>query len=350
MMRSFRHVAVLALLPLFVSGQAWAQSDSDKATARDLGQAGQGALDTKDFKRAEEAFRRADALYHAPTLTLGLARAQAGQGRVVEAWENYHRIILENVTSPLAFAKALAEAQAEIASVENRRARVTITVPGVDAPKVTIDDVPVRAEALGIERFIDPGPHVFKATADGYAPAVQSVTIPEGGGQSVALTLQRGIAAGVSAPGAAVSLAVSPSGVSPSPVQVVDTSPSPLGEASSRGPSGMKIAGFAAFGVGGAGLVEGIITGVLALGKHSTLKTDCTLPGGTCPVSDQSTLNSYHTLGALSTVGFVVAGVGAAAGTSLILLAPKESASAPTTGLHVVPYLGLGSAGATGTF
>src|SRR5580692_4816192 len=167
MMRSVRSIVVFALLPLLLPlvapSEAWAQSDSDKATARDLGQSGEAALDQKDFPRAEDAFRRADALYHAPTLLLGLARAQAGLGRVVEAWENYHRIILENVTSPPVFAKALADAQAEIASVEGRRARVTITVAGAEGSKVTIDDVPVRAEALGIERFVDPGAHVFKA-------------------------------------------------------------------------------------------------------------------------------------------------------------------------------------------
>jgi hypothetical protein len=348
MMRSVRNTAVFALLTVawVVPRQAWAQSDSDKATARDLGQAGEGALDTKDFKRAEEDFRRADALYHAPTLALGLARAQAGQGKVVEAWESYHRIILENVMSPPVFAKALADAQAEIASVENRRARVTITVPGVDAPKVTIDDVPVRAEALGIERFIDPGPRVFKATADGYTSAVQSVTIQEGGVQSVALTLQRGTAATATGPGAAVSLAVQPTLV-PGPI----AAPSPgMVETSSGGGSRMKTAGFVALGVGGAGLIEGVITGIVAISKHSTLKNDCNLPGGTCPATDSSAVSSYQTMGTLSTVGFVVAGVGAAAGTILILLSPKGSTSASVTGLRLVPYIGLGSAGASGTF
>jgi hypothetical protein len=354
MMRSIRPVAVLTwlslLLPAFASGQAWAQSDSDKATARDLGQAGQGALDVKDWKRAEEDFRRAEALYNAPTLLLGLARAQAGLGRVVEAWENYHRIILENVTSPPVFAKALAEAQAEIGGVESRRSRVTITVPGVDAPKVTIDDVPVRAEALGIERLIDPGAHVFKATADGYVPANQSVVIPEGGIQSVTLSLPRGSAADVVA-GAPISGGIAGVAGGAAVPAAGSTSPAaPVADASTlSGGSWMKTGAFVSFGVGGAGLLGGIVTGIVALSDHSTLKDKC--PGGTCPVTESSELSSYHTMGALSTVGFVLAGVGAAGGVTLFLLAPKGSPSvAPATGLRIVPYVGAGFAGATGTF
>jgi hypothetical protein len=336
MTRSVPSVALLAMLSLFAPAQAFAQADSDKGTARELGQTGQAALDVHDWKRAEDDFRRADALFHAPTLTLGLARAQAGAGRVVEAWENYHRIILENNTSSPVFAKAVADAQAEIASVEGRRARVTITASGADALKVTIDDVPVRVEALGIERLIDPGAHVFKAAADGYRTTSQTLTIPEGGMQNVTLTLQKDTGA--------PAVVAGPVPVAPPP----GTTPSPSDSTSSGGGSGMKTAAYVAFGVGAAGLVEGIITGVVALGKHSDLSKVC--PTGTCSSSESSDLSSYHTMGALSTVGFVVAGVGAAAGITLFFLAPKGSASAPATGLSVTPYVGLGSAGAVGRF
>jgi hypothetical protein len=341
MPRSARPFALVAMLSVLVSSEALAQSDSDKATARELGQTGQAALDQHDWKRAEEDFRRADALFHAPTLTLGMARAQAGQGRVVEAWESYHRIILDNNTSSPVFAKALADAQAEIASVEGRRARVTLTATGADNPKVTIDDVPVRVEALGIERMIDPGAHVFKAAADGFRTATQTVTIPEGGVQTVTLTLQKDTGAPVGGAAAVAGVAPPPAGGTPPPPPASET------PSSGGGGSGMKTAAFVSFGVGGAGLIMGAITGGLAVSKHSTLSGECK---PNCPPQDSSDLSSYHTMGALSTVGFVVAGVGAAAGVTLFLLAPKGAPSAPATGLHVTPYLGLGSAGAVGSF
>jgi hypothetical protein len=335
MTRSLRRFAVLALLGLFLPVPALAQSDNDRATARDLGQRGEAALAAKDWKHAEEDFHRADALFHAPTLTVGLARAQAAQGKFVEAWENYHRVIIENVTSSAGFARALSDAQAEIGAIEGRRSRVTVTVTGADAPKVTIDDVPVRVEALGIERFVDPGPHVVKAAADGCAPAMQSLTIAEGATQTVALVLQKDV-------GALVAPAPTPGAIEASyPTSVEPTK-------SSGGPSTGRVLGFVAFGIGGAGLAEGIITGIVAIGKHSDLAKVC--PNGTCPPGEDSDLNTYHTMGTLSTVGFIVGGVGVAAGTVLVLTSPKSKAAAPATGFSVTPYLGFGMAGATGTF
>jgi hypothetical protein len=93
----------------------------------------------------------------------------------------------------------------------------------------------------------------------------------------------------------------------------------------------------------------GIITGAIASSKHSSLASGC--PNGVCPPSQYDNLDSYHTMTLVSTVGFVVAGVGAAAGVTLLLL-PKSDAAAPpaTTGLHVTPVIGPGSLGAIGTF
>jgi hypothetical protein len=100
-----------------------------------------------------------------------------------------------------------------------------------------------------------------------------------------------------------------------------------------------------AFGVGGAGLLLGVITGGIALGDHGSLSSKAS--GGSVPATSQGDLNSYHTMGAVSTVGFVVAGVGAAAGVVLLLTAPKETTG---SGFHVTPTIGLGSIGAVGTF
>jgi hypothetical protein len=116
----------------------------------------------------------------------------------------------------------------------------------------------------------------------------------------------------------------------------------------------------AAFAVGGAGLALGAVTGVLALRKHGQLSTAC--PRNTCGVPQKGDLDSYHTLGQLSTIGFVVAGVGAATGTVLLFMRPQpqedeadsaRSGSArtrTTSRVRVSPFVGLGSAGVEGTF
>src|SRR5579859_2791773 len=106
-MSSLRRVAISIVFASLLPMTALGQSEGDKQQARQYYQQGQDALTAKDYKRAEDLFRRGDALYHAPTLSLGLARAQAAEGKFVESWENYHRIVLENVTNPPAFAKAL---------------------------------------------------------------------------------------------------------------------------------------------------------------------------------------------------------------------------------------------------
>ena len=71
----------LVLSFAFFSGAALAEpTAADRATARTLAQEGQQALESKNYAIAIDKFGRADSLVHAPTLLLGLARAQVGLG------------------------------------------------------------------------------------------------------------------------------------------------------------------------------------------------------------------------------------------------------------------------------
>jgi hypothetical protein len=335
-LRSF--VPVIALLAAVAApSSAYAQSESDKATARQLGQQGQSALDAHEWKRAEDDFRRADALYHAPSLVLGLARAQVKEGKFVEAWENYNRIILENVTTSPVFVKALADAKSEIGTVEKRRSRVTLTVTGPAVPRVLVDDVPVKAEALGIERFIDPGHHTVTSAADGWKRATKTFDIVEGASQTVVLVLDRDVSA------VAIVEPVPVGTQPPSPASGQVLTPTQSGS----GASVQRTLGIVAVAVGGAGVILGAVTGIVALGKHSDLSKEC--PMGTCSVANQSSVDSYHTMGTLSTVGFIVGGVGLAGGAALYFTAPKAHA-VTSGGATFTPYLGFGTLGAVGTF
>jgi hypothetical protein len=352
---SFAFVVSLGLCaPSLAARTALAQSDDDRATARQLGMDGQQALDGKDYKTAEDRFRRADKLVHAPTLELGLARALAGVGKYVESQETYNRIIREGVPpgAPEVFKKALEEARKEVDSVAPKVSGATITVKGPNGvdiadPKVFLDEHPVNSASLGVRRAVDPGPHVLRVSADGYKPAELRFTVPEGGSVNEPVTLDKdlGAAAAPTPPTVAGPAPATPGPSAPS------TAPSPEQPAAKSG--GRSILPWVAFGVGGAGLVVGPITGLVAVGDHSKLQSNCT--NGTCGPSQQDNLNSYHSMGTLSTIGFVVAGVGAAAGVILLVTQPKgenPSATPPATanGLHVVPVVGVGSIGALGTF
>ncbi|HEV3191420.1 MAG TPA: hypothetical protein VGY54_13020 [Polyangiaceae bacterium] len=334
-MLSLARSSVIVATLLFLAPAAHAQSAADRATARQLGLDGQEALDKKDYATAEDRFRRADALFHAPTLLLGYARAETGLGKLVNASEAYNRIIREGVPpgASAAFANALEAAKAEAGAVQARIASVTVTVTGPENPTVTLDDQPLSIAALGIRRPVDPGTHVVRATADGWEPAETRFAVADAGNASAALSMQKIAAVG---PAAQPSPLLAPTGESPA-------APRDTGATSAGG--GQRTLGWVGLGVGVAGLATGTITGILAMSKHSDLQTSC---ANGCPPSTQGDLDSYHMLGTLSTVGFIAGGVLSAAGLVLVITAPHDSTAA--AGLRAMPYIGLNSVGATGTF
>lgn len=326
-MRKTPRAALFLSLTLLVRTAAADPSAADRATARTLAQEGQQALDGKKYSTAADKFTRADSLVHAPTLLIGLARAQLGMGKLVEAQESFNRIIREGVTagSPRSWTKALDDATREVDAITARLPWVTITVLGPTNPEVVIDSTPVPSASLGVKRPVNPGSHTVKASAEGFLPAEKTLTFAEGQSLSVNLELEQ-------APSDAA------------PVAAAATT----SEAPRASSNGRKTAAFVALGVGGAGLIVGGVAGALAIGKHSRLADECT--NGHCdPLTQGSALNSYHTMGTISTVGFIVGGVGVATGVVLLLTGSKESAQ-PATAATWSPFIGVGNAGVLGSF
>ncbi|MBX3192443.1 MAG: hypothetical protein KF819_35960 [Labilithrix sp.] len=347
LVRSLRGCLVAAAIPLSVcslSPAAFAQGEpaaQDIAQARQLGQQAQAAFDAGNYAESEKLWNAAANLYaQAPTLTLGLARTQVKLGKLVAAQESYNKIIREwgNNPSPApAFKEALEAAKVEVGPLAARLANVTIMVEGPQSPQVTIDGQNVPVAALGLKRPVDPGQHVVKASAQGFSPAETTFTVAEGGHADAKLKLEP---------------SADPVGAGPV-TGPVGTEPG----ADSKGGSSNKTYAYVAFGVGGAGLLLGSITGLMAMGKASDLEAKC--PDNKCPSPDlQSDIDSYKTIGALSTVGFIVAGVGGVTGLVLLLTAPKEAgatraptyATVQTKGVSLTPYFGGTSAGVTGRF
>jgi hypothetical protein len=293
-------------------------SEQDRAQARELARDGFAALDAKDWAKAEDLFRRADALFHAPTLLVGMARAEAQLGKLVEAWNAYHRVITEGVPpgANATLVQAVDNAKKEIADVEAREGHVTLDVSGAPHPAVTVDGVAIDAAAFGRVLPLNPGEHLVHGTADGSLPVDTKFTVAEGG------------------------LTTLPVHFTPSAPQAPSVPAS--------APSGRRnhVPAFVAFGVGGAGLIVGAVGGGIAAGKHGDLKrSPCA--SGRCadPSSFNSTLGAYHSVATLSTVGFIVAGVGAAAGVTLWFVGPRVKEDA-----QVGVSFGVGSVGVIGRF
>jgi hypothetical protein len=324
-------LALCLLLASAGAASAAEPSPADIAQARDLAMQANNAFEANNLAEAEKLWVAAQNLYPAaPTITLGLARTQAKLGKVVAAQESYQKIIREhgNATNLTpAFKDALESAKTEIGPVSAKVASVVITVEGAPNPTVTIDGQPVSTAALGLKRPVDPGAHVVHAEAPGFKPAETTFQVAEAGQADAKLQLEK----------------AEDATAAPAP----STGPAPEQKKSSN-----KTMALVAFGVGGAGLVLGAVTGVLALGKHGDLEDQCS--GGKCPSTLSDDVDGYNTMGALSTVGFVVAGLGAAAGVVLLVTAPKESPAATAArrpaGFTFQPYVGLGGGGVAGRF
>lgn len=331
--RWFRLTAPLLASALLLAPAAHAEpTEADRATARSLASEGYDALERKDYATAVNRFRHADALVHAPTIGVDLARALIGLGRYVEAYERYQLVIREGVPkgSPASWRQAIEDAEREAQTIEPRLGWVIIHVMGPLDPQVTVDGVEVPEASLGVRRAADPGDRSVRASAPGFEPATQSVSIKEGQEEVVTLVLKR----------AAIER-------DEEPEQVAAPTPEKPQPKVSRLPA------WIAFGVGGAGVLVGGVTGFIALGLHADLAERC--PSGTCKPrtkaeadSLRSDLGSYHTFGTISGIGFIVGVAGAATGAVLLVTGVASERSAAEA--DVWPVIGDREIGVAGRF
>lgn len=335
-MKHLHFLPAVLIAAALVPATAHAQdSDADKAAARDLTKDGNSLIEKRDFAAAADRFTRAESLFHAPTITLGLARARVGLGKLVAAQEAYNRVLNTNLSadSAPAFHKAVADARKELEALTPRIPSVVIEVKGGNAPNVTADNVRVPPAALGVRRLMDPGEHVIRAAAPGFAVSEVRVTLAEGKSEVVRIELKPDASSSGALPGAG-----------PVSTPAAEGAPARATEAHRSSGSSAKTFGFVGLGVGAAGLLVGGITGALVLSKHSTLVGEC--PGNRCSATYAGDVDSYRTMGTVSTVSFIGGGVLTATGLVLLLTAP--SGSAATTAMQ--PVIGPGYFGVQGSF
>ncbi len=336
-----------------IAPRAAAQSsEADKSAARELAKDAADALDKGQFQVAADKFAKADQLFHAPTLVLGLARAYTGLGKYVEAKETYNRIINEKLAANASdqFVQAVEDAKREAAALDVKIGWATINVASPDGAlpdglTATLDDIELKAASFGAKRPLNPGQHELVITAPGMKDVDRRFDVKPREHANIDIKLEHGASSGALKP-------PPPPGATGTPPPPPPPPPSgdPNGASSSKG-SGQRIAGYALIGVGGATLIMGAVTGGLALSKHGALKADCNADGTCDPakVADiQARIDSYETIGTVSTIGFIAGGVLAATGVVVLLTAPKPDA-APKTGA-LPRSIAFGPGGATATW
>ena len=282
--------------------------------ARDGGEEGLRLFAAGKIEEAYEAFRRADRVYHAPTLVLYMAHCQKRLGRLASARTLYLKVVDERVpaTAPVQFLTAQIVARTEAAHLDPRVPVLALEIPGGLPAQATVRvDGEVTPQALWPSLELDPGDHIIEVRPLGGPPIRRSVNLKEGARQRLSIAV----------PGGSSSVGAPPPPADGAP------RPGPPRAGGARGPLAPAVV---AFGAGAAALVVGTATGVLSLGKVAELRATC---GQTriCPVSEQSTAATAGQLADVSSAAFVLAGAAVATGVVLVLVRPggthREAAS-----------------------
>ncbi len=185
----------------------------------------------------------------------------------------------------------------------------------LSAVKVTMDGEVLTERLEGTPLSINPGEHTFTFEAAGLPPVTRVFLIQQGQKdrrETVAF------AAATAAPKQA-----------PTPQTVSGTPPPAMPEEKGPGMGTQKVLAIVTGSVGVVGLGLGTAFGVMAMSKKSDAQNAC--PANPCPTQDG--VNKWSSAGSsatISTIGFIVGGVGIAGAAVLWFTAPRSSSGAVT--------------------
>lgn len=313
------------------AGAGGVHADSNLDLARSVAVTGREAFNAGDYETALALFRRAYTLYPAPTVVLYEARALDKMGLLLEAVEAYERTAHMPVdqSSPAQFAEALAAAEEEGQKLRASIPSLTIKTTGVrgDDPnlKVSVNERPLSAEKVGQPQTLNPGRYRVSASVSVERADRADVVLSRGQHATVVLELPE-------TPAASVPFTAS--------------NGSAESTAPSSGPS-VPLVAYAAGGLGVVGIGAGVITGLMATGKHGEAQQNC--PDGACiPGTDGfADAGSFRTLRTVSTVSYGVGAAGVAVG--LLLWLTADGAESQGMG-SLEPWGSPNTAGIRGRF
>jgi hypothetical protein len=284
-------------------------SAKDRTTARALAIQGYEALRVQDYALSADRFKRADALVHAPTLLVDLARSYLGLGRMVDAHEAYQQVLREGVApgAPPSWKRALADAEKEDAALAPRLAWVTVRIEGAKQAHVKLDGEVLSSASLGVRRAVDPGRRDLLAEAEGFLPARSVVELREGETGEVRLVLEPD-------PRYKPHLPQPPAKPRKEKEVILVERSAPR----------QRTAAYVAYGVSSAGLLLGGVSTFLMLRARSDLQFN---PRGEVTLSSADEYSKYQTYGWLAGAGLGVGLVGAGIGTYALLSANGKDAT-----------------------
>jgi hypothetical protein len=285
--------ALLFAATTALSAPAWSQP-SDSAGAETLFREGRELVTRGDFSGACAKFRESNRLDPAVGTVFNIADCEERLGHLAQAWTLFQEVVQKLPESDERHAIAARRA----AALEPRLPRLTLRL-AASAPagtRVTRDGIELGSASFGSALPLDPGTHRLLVAADGREEKAFVVTL----GERETRELE----------------------VMPGPARTQGPVAPPPVESSSG--SGRKTLGYVLAGVGVAGLVTGIVAGVLVLGDQSTVDENCDADKR-CNAEGLDAAEHGKTFGIVTTVGLVTGAVGLGAGTYLILSAAPSS-------------------------
>lgn len=263
---------------------------------------GRAAMQANDLETACARFSESQKKEPLPGTSLNLGECEERRGHLIAARDAFTTAAAGYTTADK---KGYATTRAE--SLDKRIPRVLVKVTGTKNATVKVGE---RAVEVGAEMRMDPGEVVFTAEASGSKPRRMPVTLKEGGER--------------------VEIELGPLETEAAVVADKPKKEQPLVVSSNNGDT-MRTVGFVVAGVGAASLVVGGITGVMALGRASTVKDHC--DGDlACDGDGTSAGRQGRDLSLVSTITIIAGAVGVGAGVALILTHPAQK-----TGMTFAP-------------
>jgi hypothetical protein len=300
-MTSVRLALAVALSVALFAPRARAQNDTGRADA--LLAQGRDAAERGDWAGAYPKLAESERLDPSPGTLLFLADCEEHLHRTGSAWEHF-RAALE--TMPPDDDRIL-YARQRMASLDKIVPHLTLAA-GKELPldaQVRRDDVLVPHTSLGRPIPVDPGSHVVTVVAGGHRARTTTLTLKAG--DSVSFPL----AVGESDP--SVASPVAPL-LAPPAAPVPVAPPAPAHRSS-------KTVGWVLGGVGVVSLGASAVTGVLVLGKRSTVHdpAHCDQVTFACDAAGVQAASDGRTLSTISTVAFVAGAAALGVGAYLVL-------------------------------
>jgi hypothetical protein len=291
---------------------ATARADDKESTADSLFREARGLVAAGDYSAACPRFEESDRLDPAPGTRLNLADCTEHLGHLVVALERFEEVL--KMLPPDDDRAAVATKR--IAELKRRIPKLSVAVRGTpETVAVLRDGVDLGSQSWGVALRVDPGHHVVVVRSPRHSDGIFAVDLVEGTERT---------------------LEVSPGSEMPA----AETRPPSSITSRSAVRSGPPLGAWLAWSAGGAGLVVGTVTGILALHDASIVHGDCS-NGGCKPATkgaDDDARSGAMTNSVVSTVGFAVAAAGATLGTLLWLVdRPRDARQASVA---VVPSVG----------